>query len=193
MKVDIWIIGKPFDHCLQLFPKALQKMPAGSRSPVASVPILRMRSRLQVPTAFFRPRKAPAKPCRTPKLKQNLIAFVRTRRAEEVGSQWSARSDGPTGLRVDGGGSQARLRQNNGLQLRLEMSSAEERDRQQKQYKKIKCIMQRHPTAQYIRHTAFCGLRPKLCYTVAPLRPCSYEVGSNCKRSFEIGTSHLLQ
>jgi len=25
MKVDIWIIGKPFDHCLQLFPKALQK------------------------------------------------------------------------------------------------------------------------------------------------------------------------
>lgn len=127
MKVDIWIIGKPFDHCLQLFPKALQKMPAGSRSPVASVPILRMRSRLQVPTAFFRPRKAPAKPCRTPKLKQNLIAFVRTRRAEEVGSQWSARSDGPTGLRVDGGGSQARLRQNNGLQLRLEMSSAEER------------------------------------------------------------------
>lgn len=136
MKVDIWIIGKPFDHCLQLFPKALQKMPAGSRFPVASVPILRMRSRLQVPTAFFRPPKAPAKPCRTPKLKQNLIAFVRTRRAEKVGSQWSARSDGPTGLRVDGGGTQARLRQNNGLQLRLEMSSAEERDRQQKQYKK---------------------------------------------------------
>lgn len=96
--------------------------------------------------------------------------------------------------------SQARLKQNFGLQLRQEIRSVEDIDNQQEQYKKyasneirngIKTIDMR--SFEACAKMCLSSLKENLDNTSDPLRSCKCEGGSNRTRSFEISKSHLHQ